>query len=158
MPTRKTSEITNLQGEIANEIRGDAPEIAEMVFGKAIDMPDVVNVSNERLDQIYREAYLKDDRQWLQGEAKRDPEQFLKIAERIGVQKPPPVPTPQPGFKPSSVPQAAPVAPLAPVPLPAPVAPVAPVAPIVSPPLPQAPPVILGPNGQPLPPAGSVGV
>jgi hypothetical protein len=158
MPTRKTSEISRLQEEISREIAVDAPEIAQMVFGGPRDQPDVVTVRNERLDQMYREAYQRDDRTFLQQEARRDPEQFLKVAERIGVQKPPPMPMPLPGFKPSSVPQMAPVAPLAPVPLPAPVAPVAPVAPIVSPPLPQAPPVILGPNGQPLPPGGTVGV
>src|SRR5215204_7337750 len=89
MPTRKSrNELEKMQMEISGEIAGDAPEIAAMVFGEAKDQPDVVSVSNARLDDVYREAYARDDRQWLQGEARRNPEQFLKVAERIGVQMP----------------------------------------------------------------------
>jgi hypothetical protein len=158
-PRKDANEIARLQSEISNEISRDAPEIATMVFGEAKDQPDVVSLSNERLDQIYRDAYARDDRPFLQQEARRDPDQFLKVAERIGVQRPPPMPTPVAGFKPSSVPQALPQPALAPAaaptgavwPVPPPV-PVAPVAPPQAPPIP----VILGPNGQPLPPNGVV--
>jgi hypothetical protein len=70
-------------------------------------MPDTARISDERLDEIYRRAYQRNDRQWLMSEARRDPLQFIKVARRIGVQ-------------PAS---AAPVAPPAP---PAPAAPAAP--------------------------------
>jgi hypothetical protein len=165
---KATNEIQRLQDEISQEIAGDAPEIAEMVFGSARDQPDVVAVRNERLDDVYRQAYLKDDRQWLQGEARRDPEQFLKVAERIGVKVPQvlpgmqsPVPPPDAFVKAAgATPPAAPPPPIAPgmpvvspmvppIPQAAPLAPTYPVPPV-------GPPVILGPNGQPLPPSGVI--
>lgn len=166
MPTRRNAnEIQRLQDEISSEISRDAPEIGMMVFGEAKDQPDIVGVRNERLDQVYREAYLREDRTWLQGEARRDPEQFLQVAERIGVQVPavPPGMSPAPGA----------FARAAAAPPPTPALPPPAVAPVMPPSLPGAPPtptpaamvapapvgpvpVILGPNGQPLPPSGLV--
>jgi hypothetical protein len=161
MPTRKSAnEIMRLQSEISNEIARDGPEIATMVFGEAKDQPDVVTVQNERLDDVYRQAYQRNDRTWLQGEARRNPEQFLKVAQRIGVQKPAPLaPGMQPPPAPGAFAKAAATAPPAlPPPASAPVMPpaVAPTPVVVPQGPPMAPPpVILGPNGQPLPPSGA---
>ena len=167
MPTRKNAnEIQRLQSEIASEISRDAPEIGMMVFGEAKDQPDIVGVRNERLDQVYRDAYLRDDRTWLQGEARRDPDQFLKVTQRIGVT----MPQAAPGMAPpqsisGAFAKAAATAPPAPPVVPPAVAPVMPPAPLLLPSAPVAPvapapagpgPVILGPNGQPLPPTGLV--
>ena len=162
MPRQATNEIMRLQSEISSEIDRDAPEIATMVFGETKDQPDVVSVPNERVDEVYRQAYLREDRQWLQAEAQRDPQQFLKVAERIGVQKPP---APLPGMASQTPPTGAfakqastppPVA-VPPAPVLPPVLPVAPVQAVPAPmPIQSPPPVVLGPNGQPLPPSGLV--
>jgi hypothetical protein len=172
------NEVVRLQSEITNEVQRDAPEIARGIFGDNADHPDMAQVSNQQLDQVYRQKFLSgnpQDRQWLQGEARRDPEQFLKVAERIGAKLPPPSPPPAP--VPPPVPQAPPMIPpmatgapqLPPMPAPMPVAPPIPApAPVAPQPMPLAPgpvpgaaptapaPVILGPNGQPLPPSGLV--
>ena len=157
MPTRYTkgNELAQLQYEVGNEIKRDAAPIAQGVFGDNARHPDMASVSNSELDQIYREAYLKNDRQFLQQEAQRDPVQFLAVTDRLGVQDPPldaqgnptgpdpnalqkalmspptaPLapPTAPPGAVPMGAvpPQAAPVAPPPPVPS----------APTVQPPLP----------------------
>jgi hypothetical protein len=145
-------------------VNGDAPHIATMVFGDAKNHPD---------DDVYRQKFMSgnpEDRQWLQGEARRDPEQFLKVAERIGAkipepQPPAPQPTPPPAVVPP--PQAPPgqgILPPAPLVAPGPVVvPALPNAPGQGPGMPPPrmpglapPPVILGPNGQPLPPSGLV--
>ena len=181
MPTSpKQNELLQLQSEITAEVNRDAPAIAQGVFGDNKNHPDMGQVSNAQLDDLYRQKYLANDRQWLQGEARRDPQQFLDVAKRIGVSMPPPTPpgvTPetQPTLDPqkmlanlqanAAAPQAPPVpaaamAPPAAVPVPPiqPALPAAPGVPVagpvpVSPPV--APPVILGPNGQPLPPSGA---
>lgn len=163
------NEVVRLQSEITDEIARDAPEIATSIFGDNADHPDMAQVSNQQLDQVYRQKFLSgspDDRQWLQGEARRDPAQFLKIAERINVKLPEPTPPPElpPPAPPIPAPIPAPVA-LPPPPMAAP--PSAPAAPIplqAGPALPGPMPgaasvtapaaVILGPNGQPLPPSG----
>ena len=180
-PSARTNEFTVLQQEITNEIGRDAPEIAKGVFGDNANHPDMASVSNAQLDDLYRQKYLANDRQWLQGEARRDPQQFLDVAKRIGVAMPPPTPpgvTPeaQPTLDPqkmlanlqanAAAPQgppvpAAAVAPPAAAPVPPiqpalPAAPGVPVAgPVVGAPPVSAPavPLILGPNGQPLPPS-----
>jgi len=153
----KQNELVRLQMEITREVGRDAPHIAAMVFGDAKDHPDVVGLPNARLDAVYRDAFVRQDRTWLQAEAHRDPEQFLKVAERIGVRMPDPAnPTP---MHPA-------MAPLAPPSAPAPMAPPMPAAPMGMPQVPMALPpaaepqlpTILGPSGQPLPPSGAVGV
>jgi hypothetical protein len=162
------NEIVRLQSEITNEVQRDAPEIAKGIFGDNADHPDMRQVSNSSLDDMYRQKFLSgnpDDRQWLQAEAKRDPQQFLKVADRLNVKLPPPTPPPD------AMPAPMPAPPL----LPPPAAPVAPPMPMAPPaalapqPMPLAPgpvpgvaptapaPVILGPNGQPLPPSGALG-
>jgi hypothetical protein len=91
MPTRytKPGEIQQMQYEIANEIRRDASPIAKGVFGNNATHPDMASVSNQELDNIYRAAYLRGDRQFLMQEAQRDPQQFLDVTDRIGVPDPP---------------------------------------------------------------------
>lgn len=91
MPTRYTraGEIQQFQYEIANEIKRDAPPIAKGVFGDNKRHPDMATVSNAELDQMYRAAYGRNDRQFLTQEAQRDPQQFLDVTDRIGVMDPP---------------------------------------------------------------------
>lgn len=151
-PGTRTNEITRLQGEITSEIARDAPNIAQGVFGDNKNHPDMAQVSNQHLDDLYRSKYQANDRQWLQAEARRDPQQFLDVAKRIGVQQPPPQPPSVPAPAPVMPPVApAPVPPAAALPPPPPVAP-----PVALPPpavAPAPPPAILGPNGLPLPPS-----
>jgi hypothetical protein len=173
-PGTRQNEIVRLQSEITNEISRDAPAIAAGVFGDNKNHPDMAQVSNQQLDDLYRAKYQANDRQWLQAEARRDPQQFLDVAKRIGVQAPSAAPGVAPPQSPGAalnkiltnaqsslagpapaVPMAAPAAVPAPgipaaLPAPPPVPAGAVVAPVVPPPAP----VILGPNGLPLPPTG----
>ena len=91
MPTRytKRGEIQQMQYEIANEIKRDAQPIADGVFGNNARHPDMATVSNQEIDQIFRDAYARNDRTWLMSEAQRDPQQFLDVTDRIGVADPP---------------------------------------------------------------------
>jgi hypothetical protein len=160
---KNASEILKLQDEITREVTGDAAAIATGVFGDNKNHPDMAQVSNQNLDDLYRQKYQTNDRQWLQAEARRDPQQFLDVAKRIGVSMPQPgepstVVDPNAFGKAVMTNAAAPAMPVAPpamptaLPAPPPVMP-APPAMIAPPPGPVAPPpVILGPNGQPLPP------
>ena len=148
----KQNEIVALQQEITNEIHRDASSIATGVFGENKNHPDMAQVSNAQIDDLYRSKYQANDRQWLQAEAKRDPQQFLDVAKRIGVQPPSSAPGAPPvqaanAFEKAMManagaalpPPALPPAPVAPAPIPLPPAAVGP------------PPAILGPNGMPLP-------
>ena len=122
------NEVTKLRDEITHEVNTDAEHIAYSVFGKQGSMPDMRRASDEELAARYRAAYTSNDRQWLVGEAHRDPEQFVKVARSIGVMlpeefgQPQAVPTPEPG------PPPLPTAPVAPPPpeVPPVAAPVAP--------------------------------
>jgi hypothetical protein len=159
----KQNEIVALQQEITSEVHRDASSIATGVFGENKNHPDMAQVSNQQLDDLYRAKYQSNDRQWLQAEAKRDPQQFLDVAKRIGVQPPNTAPG-APPIKPAgaqAVDQAMTAMAAPPPALPPP--PVAPPSPMAAPaplpmPLPPAaagpPPAILGPNGMPLPPSG----
>jgi hypothetical protein len=82
----KQDDILQLQDEVTREVNGDAEELARQVFPTR--GPDMSRVSNETLDRVYRQKYEAGDRKWLQAEAQRDPEQFLKVVERIGVTLP----------------------------------------------------------------------
>src|SRR4249920_959541 len=84
----KQNEIVVLQQEITQEIHSDASSIATGVFGENKNHPDMAQVSNQQLDDLYRAKYQANDRSWLQAEAKRDPQQFLDVAKRIGVEPP----------------------------------------------------------------------
>jgi len=156
----RENELVRLQTEITNEVTNDAPHIARMVFGDNASHPDITQVSNQRLDDLYRQKFLANDRPWLQAEARRDPEQFLKVADRIGVQKAPPTPAPPPPpSPPPALPTTQPAFP-SPPPLAPPAAVVAPTVPVPPPgslaPAASPPRLILGPNGLPLPPSGAV--
>ena len=132
----KADEVLQLQDDITREVTGDAEDLAKQIFPTR--GPDVSRVSNESLDRVYRQKYEAQDRQWLQQEARRDPDQFLKVVERIGVTLPDtsvpgeihPAPDaaaiqpPQPQLPPGPLPMAAqqlppPLAPAAQLPLPA---------------------------------------
>jgi hypothetical protein len=89
---RAQSEILQLQQEVFNEVQGDTEHLSRAVFGGVDDQPDLGRISNERIDQVYRQAFQSGNRDFLQREARRDPEQFLKVAERIGVSLAPPRP------------------------------------------------------------------
>lgn len=132
---RKQSEILQLQQEIFDEVQGDTTHLARAVFGDVDDQPDLGRVSSARLDDIYRHAFERNDRQFLQREARRDPEQFLNVSERIGAR----VPTPQP----------APPQMLQPMP---PQLPVPPQLPLMAPPPQQLPPPISPAVPMPQPP------
>lgn len=139
-----SGEIQKLQDEITGEVNADAQHISTAVFGKTGAMPDMRRATDEELNARYRNAYHTQDRQWLTQEAQRDPEQFVNVARRIGVQLPEELgqgqlaPEPTPAFPPASPPMAAP-APVLP-PIPAPVA------------VPPPPGVALGAVGQPAQP------
>jgi hypothetical protein len=163
----KQNEILQLKNEIASEISRDAPNIAQGVFGDNANHPDMSQVSNQQLDDLVRSKYQSGDRAWLQAEARRDPVQFEKVTDRLGVTTPPPGSPPPSdpnafanaamasasGAPPQGLP-AAPPPPVAAMPIP-PALSAAPALPLAPPPVPApAPPVILGPNGQPLPPSG----
>ena len=159
-PGTRQNEIVRLQSEITNEVQRDAPSIAQGVFGDNKNHPDMAQVSNQQIDDLYRQKYLANDRQWLQAEARRDPQQFLDVAKRIGVQPPSQTPgAPSPVVQPQTFGQAAmanaavappPVAAAPPAPPPVALAPPPPALPAAPIPAAAAPPVILGPNGLPL--------
>lgn len=119
-------ELVTLRDEITKEVNADAAHVARSVFGETADMPDTARISNERLDALYRQAYMRGDRTWLQQEARRDPQQFLKVAERLGVYIPgqqPVQPLPSSGAMPAAPPPQ-PTVPALPAPMPlAPMAP-----------------------------------
>jgi hypothetical protein len=152
----KQNEIVALQQEITSEVHRDASSIATGVFGENKNHPDMAQVSNAQIDDLYRSKYQANDRQWLQAEAKRDPQQFLDVAKRIGVQAPSSAPG-APPVQPANAFEKAMMANAGAAPPPPPALPPAPVAPPPIPLPPAAvgpPPAILGPNGMPLPPSG----
>ena len=138
------SEVVDLRDEITREVNTDADHLARSIFPHVDAMPDLRRVPNETVDARYKAAYQANDRQWLQQEARRDPEQFLATAKRIGVTKPdaapnPPTALPQPAAQlPESMPMVLP--------------PTLPMAAAPSPVLPLAPPASLPPLPVPGPP------
>jgi len=117
------NEVALLRDQITEEVNRDAEVLGTQLFaGNASSRePDIARVSDQNLQALYREKYLQQDREWLTGEAQRDPQQFMKVAQAIGVVLPqnlpdhvPPantLPTP-PGEPPApSVPLAPPMAP-----------------------------------------------
>jgi hypothetical protein len=119
------NEVLKLQDEITREVNTDAEHIATSVFGKVGTQPDVQKVTDDQLNSRYRQAYLTNDRAWLTQEAQRDPDQFIKVARRIGVMKPEelgqvlPQQPPQPPPPPPPVPAPAPLPPPGVTPVPA---------------------------------------
>lgn len=140
------NEIAQLQKEIYAEIQRDSSAMARQIFGDVSSMPDVSSVSDARLQDIYRQKYLANDRQWLQSEARRDPKQFMRITDKLGVSNQP-MGTPSPAISPDALGQALtqaaasaqppPALPSPPAPaLPSPPVPVPPVPPVAAMPLP----------------------
>jgi hypothetical protein len=135
MPAK--NEIAILRDQITDEVNRDAVVISGQLFGSSAQSrePDLHRVPEEQLHGLYRQKYMEQDRQWLQGEARRDPIQFAKVARAIGVV----LPTELPGQEPmtNTIPLApagvsAPAAPQAPQ-LPMPAAPMtAPVDPLLA--------------------------
>lgn len=128
-----------LRDQITEEVNRDAEVISTQLFGSSAQgrEPDLERVSDQDLQTLYRQKYLDNDRPWLQGEARRDPLQFTKVARSIGVVLPEEVPHLQPS--PATLPQgplppAGVSAPGVPMGAPAmPMAPPAPVPPMVDP-------------------------
>lgn len=139
-------EVVKLRDEITDEVNRDAEHIAGSIFGNVDNQPDLARVSDEQLMNAYRRAYQNGDRQFLQAEARRDPNQFLKIADKLGVQRQPSqpaAPPPSPMPLPAPMPVQPMLPPLAPAPMPM----------VTGPPLgPQSPPALA-----PQPPMLSVG-
>jgi hypothetical protein len=141
--TAPTNEVSQLQQEITREVNTDAEHLARSVFGKPGAQPDMARVDDQTIDARFRQAYQTQDRKWLVGEAQRDPEQFVKIARRIGVMLPEEsAPTTQPEALPAALP--------APPPSPMMAAPLPPAPPVVSP-APLALPGAVASPGQPVP-------
>ena len=135
-----SSEVLRLQQEITREVNNDAQHIANSVFGKVGNMPDMARVPDSTLDSRYRMAYLNNDRPYLVSEAQRDPEQFIEVSRRLGVKLPGEVDQAQP------VQPAMPSQPAMPPPQPSPLTPMAMPAPV-------SPPVLSLPPAGPVPPA-----
>jgi hypothetical protein len=76
-----------LRDSLTREVTNDAYAIAGQIFKGPHS--DVSRVSNEQLDERYRQAFLSEDRGYLMAEASRDPAQFLAAMERLGVSMPP---------------------------------------------------------------------
>src|SRR5215471_5691119 len=85
MPQQSDTEM--LRDSMTREVSNDAYAIASQIF-KGPE-PDVGRVSNQQLDERYRQAFVSNDRQYLQQEATRDPAQFLASMQRLGVTMPP---------------------------------------------------------------------
>jgi hypothetical protein len=76
-----------LRDSMTREVSNDAYHIASQIFKG--QEPDVARVSNEQVDQRYRQAFMTNDRGYLQQEAVRDPVQFMAAMQRLNVQMPP---------------------------------------------------------------------
>lgn len=85
MPQQSDTEL--LRDSMTREVSNDAFSIASQIFKGA--EPDVARVSTQQLDDRYRQAFMSNDRQYLQQEATRDPAQFLSAMQRLGVTMPP---------------------------------------------------------------------
>jgi hypothetical protein len=119
----KQTDAESLQQDLAREVTRDAAIMAHQIFSKP--EPDVMRVSDEDIDQRYTLAFRTNDRVYLMREAQRDPQQFMKSMQRLGVTMPPnksveiPLPLPRaadpraplPEVPPSVLPNAAPVPP-----------------------------------------------
>lgn len=79
----KQHELLQIQSDIENEINGDAEVLAKQLFGDK--MPDMGTTSDAEAMDIMRQKFMANDRQWLIGEAKRDPNQFNRLTKALGV-------------------------------------------------------------------------
>jgi hypothetical protein len=159
MPSQNNpQDPTVLRDALTREVTNDAYNIAGQIFKGP--QGDVSRVSNDQLDERYRQAFTNNDRGYLMQEAARDPAQFLAAVERLGVTMPPgeeiqkdpplpsaaksnaPIPKPPEGVQPTTFDQPSNVPP--PPALPAPPMPPGPVA---------APPPMAMPQSAPMAPA-----
>jgi hypothetical protein len=141
------NEVALLRDQITEEVNRDAEVIGNQLFGQSPDArePDIAHVSEATLEQRYRQAFLAQDREYLGTEAQRDPQQFMRIAQSIGVVHPDNLPpTLQPPAGQNPIEAATPLAALPP-----PVPSLAP-PPAAAPPIQPAPSL---PSGGPLDPA-----
>jgi hypothetical protein len=85
MPQQTDAQM--LRDSMTREVSNDAYSIAGQIFKG--QESDVARVSNDQIDERYRQAFSSNDRQYLMQEAARDPVQFLSSMQRLGVQMPP---------------------------------------------------------------------
>jgi hypothetical protein len=85
MPSQ--NEVALLRDQITGEVNSTAEILGNQLFGQAADKrePDVSRVSEAQLQATYRQKFLDQDREWLGNEATRDPQQFMRVAQAIGV-------------------------------------------------------------------------
>jgi len=76
-----------LRNSLTREVTNDAYAISAQIFKG--QEPDVARVSNEQVDDRYRQAFTTNDRSYLMQEASRDPVQFMASMQRLGVTMPP---------------------------------------------------------------------
>ena len=71
-----------------------------------LDDTNFAFLCDPKLADTYRRAYQRNDRTWLHQESQRDPEQFLRVAQKLGVQRPPEAvaPTVAPSSSPAPTP------------------------------------------------------
>jgi hypothetical protein len=151
MPSQ--NEVSLLRDQITEEVNRDAEVIGNQLFSAAVDKrePDITHVSDELLRTLYRQKVLDGDREWLGNEAQRDPQQFMRVAEAIGLVHPDRLEQNGLQAAPPSLPAGPPPA-IAPINLAAAPPPVPPLA--AAPPAPvPAPPPSLVPQTQTVPPA-----
>lgn len=82
-------ELDQIQQDITSEIQDDGPKLAKELFGDKGKMPDMGNSTTAEALAMYRDAFLRQDRNWLIQEARRDPVQFLDLTKKLGVVTPP---------------------------------------------------------------------
>lgn len=165
MPSQ--NEVSMLRDDITKEVNSTAEVLGKQLFAGNADTrePDIAHVNQQRLEDAYRQKFLAQDREWLAAEAQRDPQQFMKVAQKIGVVDPRTLPNHTPPMTPEMEAkfQAGPPAPpAAPPAVPPPMDPSQvqaalpqvmppPMAPPAPPIAPQAPPPMIPPPGM-LPP------
>lgn len=141
-----------LRDEITREVNKDAFVLSSQIFNQR--RPDQSHASNAQYDQMVRQRFLNQDREWLSQEARRAPNDFLESVKRIGARPPAPAP---PAGMPPAMPMPVPALPTQPTlpGLPAP-QPIQPQVSTALPVMPQAQPVMPMPTPQPIPMQGVV--
>lgn len=134
-----------LRDEITREVNKDAFVLSSQIFNQR--RPDQSHASNAQYDQMVRQRFLNQDREWLGQEAQRAPADFLESVKRIGARPPELAP---PAGMPPAMPMPLPAPPMQPTlaGLPAP----QPIQPQVSAALPSMPPAMPMPTGIAVPP------
>lgn len=84
--SNQPSDATELRNSLTREVSNDAYAISSQIFRG--QEGDVARVSNDQVDERYRQAFASNDRSYLMQEAARDPNQFLASMQRLGVTMP----------------------------------------------------------------------